>query len=95
MASQISVEVAYATKMVQFVRSLRVSPACDVVTIIKDSGVLASFPEIDLARNRVGIYGRIVPLNQKVEDGDRIEIYRPLLADPSEIIRKRRTKRGG
>ena len=60
-----------------------------VEEIISQSGVLELYPEIDLKKNKVGVYSRNVSLEATVRDKDRIEIYRQLLADPKEIRRKR------
>ena len=60
-----------------------------IQTAILQSGILQQFTEIDLRENKVGIYSRPAKLNDQLKDGDRIEIYRPLLADPKEIRRKR------
>jgi putative ubiquitin-RnfH superfamily antitoxin RatB of RatAB toxin-antitoxin module len=59
---------------------------------IQDSGVIALFPEIDLATNKVGIWNRAVKLAEILNDLDRIEIYRPLIADPKDV-RKRRAEK--
>ena len=56
------------------------------------SGVLEKYTEIDLRQNKVGIFSRLAKLTDMVENGDRIEIYRPLVADPKEIRRKRATE---
>jgi putative ubiquitin-RnfH superfamily antitoxin RatB of RatAB toxin-antitoxin module len=85
----IHVEVVYALPHEQRVLSLVVSPSMTVEEIIRQSGVLNMYPEIDLAENKVGIFSRPVKLDATVRDRDRIEIYRPLLADPKEIRRKR------
>ncbi|PSU12289.1 RnfH family protein [Photobacterium gaetbulicola] len=85
----IHVEVVYALPDVQKVIRVTVTPDMQVQQIIEQSGVLALYPEIDLKKNKVGIYSRNVKLDALVHDGDRIEIYRPLLADPKEIRRKR------
>ncbi|PSJ46150.1 RnfH family protein [Zobellella endophytica] len=85
----IRVEVVYALPQQQTVLSLRVTPEQTVRQIIEQSGVLQQYPEIDLDSNMVGVFGRQVKLEQSVHDGDRIEIYRPLLADPKEIRRRR------
>ncbi|KYK81245.1 hypothetical protein SC383S_02390, partial [Aggregatibacter actinomycetemcomitans SC383s] len=53
------------------------------------SGILQQFTNIDLRENKIGIFSRPVKLTDQLKDGDRIEIYRPLLADPKEIRRKR------
>ena len=60
-----------------------------IKTAILQSGILQQFTEIDLRENKVGIYSRPAKLTDQLKDGDRIEIYRPLLADPKEIRRKR------
>ncbi|WP_050899361.1 RnfH family protein [Oceanimonas sp. GK1] len=85
----IQVEVVYALPAKQTVLTLRVAPDACVREIIEQSGILRQFPEIDLEQNAVGIFSRQVKLDQTVFDGDRIEIYRPLLADPKEIRRRR------
>lgn len=56
---------------------------------IERSGVLAEFPEIDLGRNRVAVYGKLVALDSRVEVGDRVEILRPLIVEPSAARRRR------
>lgn len=88
------VEVAYGTPARQEVRALRVAPGATVETVIRASGILEEFPEIDLARAVVGIYGERVTLTERVRDGDRVEIYRALLADPKEARRQRAHRRG-
>jgi putative ubiquitin-RnfH superfamily antitoxin RatB of RatAB toxin-antitoxin module len=85
----IRVEVVYALPNEQRVLSLIVDNEACVEAIIQQSGVLALYPEIDLTTNKVGVFSRNVKLNATVNDGDRIEIYRPLLADPKDIRRKR------
>ncbi|OLQ79838.1 RnfH family protein [Photobacterium proteolyticum] len=85
----IHVEVVYALPQAQRVIKLAITPDTQVHEIIEQSGVLEMYPEIDLKKNKVGVYSRNVKPNATVHDGDRIEIYRPLLADPKEIRRKR------
>jgi len=77
------VEVVYATPGRQTVRDA-----------IERSGVLAAFPETDLARSRVGIFGRLTALSAPLRDDDRVEILRPLAADPKDARRKRAARRG-
>jgi hypothetical protein len=92
------VEVAYATPLHQEVIELTVRSGASVEQVIRESGLLERFPEIDLARSRVGIFGEIANLQDPVRDGDRVEIYRTLLADPKETRRRRaerRAKTGG
>ncbi|OLQ85715.1 RnfH family protein [Vibrio ponticus] len=88
-SDMIHVEVVYALPHEQRVFTLVVNKAMTVEEIIAQSGVLELYPEIDLKENKVGVYSRNVRLDATVRDGDRIEIYRPLLADPKEIRRKR------
>ncbi|ENM5729847.1 RnfH family protein [Vibrio mimicus] len=88
-SEMIQVEVVYALPHEQRVLKLVVEQSATVEEIIRTSGILQMYPEIDLAVNKVGIFSRNVKLDAKVRDKDRIEIYRPLLADPKEIRRKR------
>ncbi|MDG3087293.1 RnfH family protein [Vibrio hannami] len=88
-SDMIHVEVVYALPHEQRVLTQVVDKNSTVEEIINQSGVLDMYPEIDLSKNKVGIFSRNVRLDAKVRDKDRIEIYRPLLADPKEIRRKR------
>ncbi|QIA64016.1 RnfH family protein [Vibrio astriarenae] len=88
-SEMIHVEVVYALPQEQRVFTLVVNEKTTVEEIIEQSGVLKLYPEIDLAKNKVGVFSRNVKLDATVRDRDRIEIYRPLLADPKEIRRKR------
>ncbi|MCL9783958.1 RnfH family protein [Vibrio sp. S4M6] len=85
----IHVEVVYALPHEQRVLNLAVSSEMTVKEIIEHSGVLEQYPQIDLDKNKVGVFSRNISLDATVNDKDRIEIYRPLLADPKEIRRKR------
>lgn len=87
------VEVAYATPARQEVIEVSVSPGATVGEVIRASGLLEKYPEIDLSRSRVGIFGELVRPQDAVHDGDRVEIYRPLIADPKEVRRKRAAKK--
>jgi len=89
----VQVEVIYATPARQVRYAVRVGEGGTVADAIRASGVLQAFPEIDLAANRVGIYGSLVTLGRPVREGDRIEIYRPLVADPKEARRQRAARR--
>lgn len=88
-SDMIHVEVVYALPEEQRVLTLEVDQALTVEEIIVQSGVLELYPEIDLNKNKVGVFSRNVKLDATVNDKDRIEIYRPLVADPKEIRRKR------
>jgi len=88
MSEDISVEVAYALPQKQEILTLKVRSGALVSEAIVQSGILRDFPEIDLVSAKVGIYGKPVKLDTVLRDKDRIEIYRPLIADPKEIRRK-------
>ncbi|PWW11163.1 hypothetical protein DFO79_11360 [Pseudidiomarina tainanensis] len=85
----IQIEVAYATPAQQQIVKLRVAAETPVQQAIEQSGILQYFPEIDLSQQKVGIWSKAVKLDQQVRDGDRIEIYRPLIADPKAVRRRR------
>jgi putative ubiquitin-RnfH superfamily antitoxin RatB of RatAB toxin-antitoxin module len=87
------IEVVYATPDRQALYVVNVAAGGTVRDAIERSGVLAAFPEIDLARNRVGIHGRLATLATAVCDEDRVEILRPLRADPKEARRQRAARR--
>ena len=92
-ANAVNVEVVYARAHRQIVIAVTVPADATIERAIRDSGMLARFPEIDLVRQAVGVYGTRVAVTDTVRAGDRIEIYRPLQADPKEA-RRRRAARG-
>lgn len=99
-ANTLQVEVVYALPARQTLLRVALPEGATVEDAIRASGVLEAFPDIDLARNKVGIFSKLVKLDEKVRDKDRVEIYRPLIADPKEVRRKRAeegkvTKKGG
>lgn len=77
-----NVGVAYAGESTLFWRKLDVPEGSTVRDAIDRSGLLADFPEIDLDTQKVGIYGKVTKLDAVLEDGARVEIYRPITADP-------------
>ena len=87
--SLIQVEVVYALPYKQVVLSLKVAQDCTVQQVITQSGILQQCPDIDLNTNMVGVFGRQVKLDSVLRAGDRVEIYRALLADPKDIRRQR------
>jgi uncharacterized protein len=91
--ASIRVEVAYASRERQALRKLTLPEGSRVLDAVEASGLALDFPEIDLAVNRVGIYGRRVRLDQPLRDLDRVEILRPLAADPKEARRARAAAR--
>jgi len=89
----IRIQVCYATPELQVVRELEVPAGTLLHDGIKRSGLLQEMREIDLSCWRVGIYGKLKTLDTVLRDHDRIEIYRPLIADPMESRRKRADKK--
>lgn len=86
------VEVAFALPDKQTLVEVFVPEGSSVESVIVESGMLDRYPEIDLKQNAVGIWNRTCKLQDIVCDGDRIEIYRPLIADPKEARRRRAEK---
>jgi len=84
----LDVEVAYATPQRQLIVKLRVPPGTTVAQAIEASAIREQFPQIE-ARPAVGIFSRKVTLDYLLSAGDRVEIYRPLLADPKEARRQK------
>ena len=89
MSDKISIEVVYALPNEQILLKRQVSAGTTVAEAIQASGVLDKHPEIDLATNKLGIFGKLTKADNVLRDKDRIEIYRPLIADPKEVRRKR------
>lgn len=85
----IRVEVVYALPERQYLRTVTLAAGSTVENAINASGLLELRSDIDLTKNKVGVYSRPVKLGDKVNDGDRVEIYRPLIADPKELRRQR------
>lgn len=83
------IEVAYATLEEQLILKQSVAVDATVEAALLESGLLERFPEIDLAVNKVGVFGKLCKLTASLRPGDRIEVYRKLIADPKEARRKR------
>ncbi len=90
--SRLHVEVVYALPGHAHIIPLRVAPGTTIRDAIVQSGILQSCPDIDLHSNKVGIFSKIRQLEERVNDGDRVEIYRSLLLDPKESRRRRAEK---
>ena len=88
-SEKIIVEVVYAYPERYFLKKLTLDAPTSVQNVILQSGVLEKYTEIDLRHNKIGIFSRPAKLTDTVINGDRIEIYRPLLADPKEIRRRK------
>jgi uncharacterized protein len=87
------VEVLYALPLEQTLFVAEVPLGTTLAEAVKASGILEKYPEIDLATNKVGIFGKLSKPDTVVRDKDRVEIYRPLIADPKEV-RKRLAEEG-
>jgi putative ubiquitin-RnfH superfamily antitoxin RatB of RatAB toxin-antitoxin module len=83
-----NVGVAYADKFKRVWLTLEVPDGSTVREAIEHSGLLAHFPDIDLETQSVGIFGKITRLTAKISDGDRVEIYRDITADPEMVERR-------
>lgn len=92
-ADAIRVEVVYALADRQDLVSLSLPEGGTVKEAIECSGLLAKHPEIDLTKNKVGVFAKLSKLDTPLRDRDRVEIYRPLIADPKEV-RKQRAAEG-
>jgi len=96
----INVEVAYALPQKQLILPVNVDLGTTVGGAIVQSGIMMEFPDLDLEHSDVGIFGKQVKMETVLQAGDRVEIYRPLIADPKEVRRQRAaegkvTKKGG
>ena len=83
------VEVAYAKPELQVILPVELPEHSSAEAAIRIAGILERFPEINLAENPIGIFGKPCSLAQVLREGDRVEIYRPLLADPKNARRQR------
>jgi len=89
MPEEIMIEVSYASTREQLIISIKVPEDINVKQAIEKSGIQKKFPEIDLGKNNVGIFGKQTTLVHSLKNKDRIEIYRPLIIDPKELRRKK------
>jgi putative ubiquitin-RnfH superfamily antitoxin RatB of RatAB toxin-antitoxin module len=93
MAETIHIEVVYARAERQDVISLNLPAGSTAGQAIEASGLRAKHPEIDPAKNKLGVYAKLAKADTVLRDRDRVEIYRPLIADPKEV-RKQRAAEG-
>ncbi len=96
----INVEVAYAEPDKQLILPVNIDAGTTVGGAIVQSGIMMKFPELDIENSKVGIFGKATKMTMVLKEADRVEIYRPLIADPKEVRRKRAaegkiTKKGG
>ncbi|HEX4502131.1 MAG TPA: RnfH family protein [Scandinavium sp.] len=94
MSAKITVEVVYALPEKQYLQKVSLDEGATVEQAVVASGLMRLRPEISLSSNKVGIWSRAVKLKDEVHDGDRVEIYRPLIADPKALRRQRAEKAG-
>ncbi|TAJ76967.1 MAG: RnfH family protein [Gallionellaceae bacterium] len=87
--NKIKIEVVYALPREQTLLKLDVPQSSTIADAIKLSGLLEKHPEIDLEKGKFGLFGKLSKTDTVLREKDRIEIYRPLLADPKEVRRKR------
>lgn len=88
-AKKITVEVAYARPDTQVILEVEVEEGATIEDALRLCGILANFPDIDLTTQKVGIFGKLSKLTSLLRAGDRVEIYRPLAADPKEARKQR------
>jgi uncharacterized protein len=89
MGESINIDVIYALPHEQVLLKVQAAQGATVVEAIKLSGILEKHAEIDLSKNKLGIYGKLSKADAVLRDKDRVEIYRPLIADPREVRRQR------
>jgi len=83
------IEVAYALKDKQTLLSLEMNEGATVKDAIDASGIIYSYPQINLTKDKVGIFGKLTKLDTVLREKDRVEIYRPLIADPKQVRKER------
>ena len=89
---QIAIELAFALPDEQVLLALDVPKGCTVAQAIAQSGIQQRFPSVDFSICKTGIWSRVVPDSQELKSGDRIELYRPLIADPKDARKARANK---
>lgn len=93
MADTIQIEVVYALADRQDIIPLTLAAGTTLKQAVEASGLTAKYPDIDLAKGKYGIYSKLAKPDTALRDRDRVEIYRPLIADPKEV-RKQRAAEG-
>ena len=94
------IDVAYALRNKQKIYVLELAEGTTARQAATAAPVLVDFPDADVSNSKIGIFGKMVPDSQVLKEGDRVEIYRPLIADPKEVRKQRaaagkRMKKGG
>ena len=83
------VQIVYANPERQFWVNVEMPEGTTVKDAVVRSDVLRQFPEIDLENQKIGVFGKVVALDTALSDGDRVEIYRPLIADPKQVKQRK------
>ncbi|MDR2508200.1 MAG: RnfH family protein [Candidatus Accumulibacter sp.] len=89
MADPLTIELVYPLSDTQKIFTLSLPEGATVGDAIERSGILLKYPEIDLSKNKIGVFSKLVKHDTPLRDGDRVEIYRPLIADPKELRKQR------
>ncbi|XUW89599.1 RnfH family protein [Burkholderia sp. M6-3] len=92
MSERLSVQVCYALATEQVLIDVELPAGATLMQAIEASGILQRYPQIDLSTQKVGVFGKLKPLDMALADHDRVEIYRPLLVDP-KVSRQRRVEK--
>ena len=87
--NEITVEIAYALPHEQLVVPIKVEVGTTAEQAVYASGIIKKFPEINMNINKIGIFGKATRLDTILRHLDRVEIYRPLIADPKEVRKQR------
>ena len=93
MPESMTIEVVYALAGKQELFTTKLPLGASAIEAVEASGVLKKYPEIDLSKNKLGVFAKLVKPDTPLRDRDRVEIYRPLIADPKEV-RKQRAAQG-
>ncbi len=87
--TRLRVQVCYALPDSAFVVDVFLPPGATLLQAVQASGLQQQYPEVDLERQKLGVFGKVKPVDALLRDGDRVELYRPLQADPKETRRRR------
>ena len=82
------ISVAYTNPMRKCWLKIDVPDECTALDAIRASGILDQFPEIDIENQKIGVYGKVIKPDALIKEGDRVEIYRPITADPKTVKRR-------
>lgn len=93
MSEILSIEVVYALPEKQEIIAVKLPVGATARQAIEATGLLQKYPEIDLAKNKLGVFAKLTKPDAVLRDHDRVEVYRPLIADPKEV-RKQRAAEG-